>query len=218
MAYTNNTFHIGLVQAGAISAGAYTAGVVDFSSKRSKPGRRRRKTEDELKLRTSAGSDPRCKTRGHQRCLGRSDDRCHRRRRSAQRNRAGALGPRRFDSRAKPPLRRLGPQGQHRPDARCRRSRRRPAGPLVARLAVAWTDRPAGAEDSSRAARADPTANPLHVLLTVANLRGVSYGFALYRNGDYVMRNHMDQMHFRIGRDGEPTCPTPSGSSSSMAG
>lgn len=44
-------------------------------------------------------------------------------------------------------------------------------------------------------------ADPLSVVLTVANLRGVRYGFAVYRDGNYVMRNHMDQMRFLIGSD-----------------
>jgi predicted acylesterase/phospholipase RssA len=48
--------------------------------------------------------------------------------------------------------------------------------------------------------------DPLPVLLTVANLRGVPYGFALY-GGDserrYGMLEHMDHMRFAVGRDGQ---------------
>lgn len=63
------------------------------------------------------------------------------------------------------------------------------------------------ATDALRAPRRQPrsyVADPLPVLLTVANLRGVPYGFALY-GGDaerrYGMLEHMDHMRFAVSRD-----------------
>lgn len=49
--------------------------------------------------------------------------------------------------------------------------------------------------------------DPLPVILTVSNLRGVPYGFGLYRNGHYIMRNHMDQMLFHVGHPDDPDAP-----------
>jgi hypothetical protein len=42
-------------------------------------------------------------------------------------------------------------------------------------------------------------ADPLPVFLTVANLRGVPYGFGIFQNGLYRMQNHMDDMRFAVG-------------------
>lgn len=41
--------------------------------------------------------------------------------------------------------------------------------------------------------------DPLTVVFSVSNLRGVPYGFKMYIDGKYIMMNHMDNMHFHVG-------------------
>lgn len=64
-----------------------------------------------------------------------------------------------------------------------------------------------GLRTKRRATTRPYVADPLVLLMTVANLRGVPYGFGLYQSGDYKMRNHMDEMRYSISPNGRGCVP-----------
>lgn len=181
-------FELGLVQAGAISAGAYTAGVVDFLIEAMDAWEKRKDHPDvphhNVKLKVISGASAGGMT--------------------------AAITAAALQSEFKPAH--LG----------CA-----PPEPKKNRLYDAWVtkiditrllwnddlkskrivsllnshDLSSIAQDALVTVQGEPRsylADPLVVFLTVANLRGVTYGFKMYADGEYRMQNHMDAMRFSI--------------------
>lgn len=186
-------FDIGLVQAGAISAGAYTAGVIDFliealdswEAHRGENGIPRHR----VRLKVISGASAGAMTAAITAVALHSETEpvhCELDIPAAERNRLYDAWVRQVSIDRLLGTRDLG--------------KGRPVRSLLDLRALGRIARQA-LKTKPRGKPRAYVADPLTVLLTVANLRGVPYGFALYRNGDYVMRNHMDHMRFSIGRD-----------------
>lgn len=192
-----NTFELGLIMAGAVSAGAYTAGVVDFlmealdawDTAKSMPGVQ--VPRHAVKIRVMSGASAGAMT--------------------------AAMAAIAFHSETKP-VWEIGnpppPENNRLFDSWVRRidikhllGTRDLASGKVVSLLDSSPLQPIANDALVTEPRTVPRSwvdDPLAVLLSVANLRGVPYGFHLFgtRHDNYGMTNHMDMMRFGIGRNG----------------
>lgn len=195
----HGTFEIGLVMAGAISAGAYTAGVCDFliqaldAWEAAKADPNARVPRHSVKIRALAGASAGAMTSAIA---------------------AVALGSELdpvVDPAAPPP-----PERNRFYDAWVRQI---DITRLLGTTDIGADGKVVSLLDSNplkqiadealvaprRAARRAYVADPLAVMLTVANLRGVPYGFRLFGSAAeriYGMYEHMDHMRFAVSWDG----------------
>jgi predicted acylesterase/phospholipase RssA len=202
-------FEFGLVLAGAISAGAYTAGVVDFllealdawEAAKARETERGAVPRHGVKLKVITGSSAGGMTAAIL---------------------AGMLGEPRPPEGTRSRLHRLWVDGIDIEDLLGTRDLDdRDGKPIRSLLDSTALDRVAADAFPSEAAGEPPErpflANPVHLLLTLTNLRGVPYRFDLNgaRATNYQMRLHADYRHFELARPGleedEPRRPARAG-------
>ncbi len=196
---TSKPFEIGLVMAGAISAGAYTAGVCDFliqaldawEAAKADPAARVPRHEVRIKALTGASA-------------------------GAMTSAIAAVS---FNAELDPVVDPDNPPPAERNrfyDAWVRQidiAKLLDTRDIKGDKVVSLLDSTALAEIATAALRTPRRAvrrpyvdDPLPVMLTVANLRGVPYGFALYGAASerrYAMREHMDHMRFLVSAQGK---------------
>lgn len=195
---TSKPFEIGLVMAGAISAGAYTAGVCDFliqaldAWEAAKADGSARVPRHEVRIKALAGASAGAMTSALA---------------------AGAFGAE-IDPVADPDRPPLAERNRFY-DAWVRQidiAKLLDTRDIRGSKVVSLLDSTALAEIATAALRTPPRAtrrtyvdDPLPVMLTVANLRGVPYGFSLYGAASerrYAMREHMDHVRFVVSSQG----------------
>jgi predicted acylesterase/phospholipase RssA len=192
---SERTFELGLIMAGAISAGAYTAGVVDFliealdAWEAAKAQQRFSGPNHDVRLKVVTGASAGAMTSA-----------------IAAVSLHGEVEPvHDVDNPPSPELNRLYDSWVRRVDIAPMLGDEdiRREGKLLSALDASDLDRIAmGALDVPRRANVRAwVADPLAVFLTVANLRGVPYGFRLF-GGDgssqYGMTAHKDHMRFSV--------------------